>query len=99
MRDLVMVGAEHRSAPIELRERLALPPPRVGAVLADLMAIPPVLEALVLSTCGRTELYVVADDADAAESHLLGVLDGATRVERGRAVVHHLHRVAAGLES
>jgi glutamyl-tRNA reductase len=107
---LVLVGVEHRTAPIELRERLALRSSQVGDLLTSLIGRPLVREALVLSTCGRTELYARVDDADEAESLLLAALASVAgrppaeladvaRTERGHAVVEHLHRVAAGLES
>jgi glutamyl-tRNA reductase len=108
--DLVLVGAGHSTAGIEMRERLALAPSRVEDLLAALVGRPGLQEALVLSTCGRTELYALADDPNETESHLLATLAGCAgstpaglagvaRVARGQAVVEHLHRVAAGLES
>lgn len=107
--ELVLVGASHRSAPIELRERLALSPARAGEMLAELIAQPGLHETLVLSTCGRTEVYALASTPD-LESHLVtrlathagcepAELASVVRTARGRAVVEHLHRVAAGLES
>jgi glutamyl-tRNA reductase len=107
--ELVLVGASHRSAPIELRERLALSPARAGELLAELIAQPGLHETLVLSTCGRTEVYALASTPD-LESHLVtrlathagcepAELASVVRTARGRAVVEHLHRVAAGLES
>jgi glutamyl-tRNA reductase len=107
--ELVLVGASHRRAPIELRERLALSPARAGEMLAELIAQPGLYETLVLSTCGRTEVYALASTPD-LESHLVtrlatragcepAELASVVRTARGRAVVEHLHRVAAGLES
>jgi glutamyl-tRNA reductase len=108
--ELILVGVSHHSAPIEMRERLALPSGRAAAELAELIAGPDVHEALVLSTCGRTELYAVASAPGELESSLTARLAshaGCERAElqpvlrtaRGCAVVEHLHRVAAGLES
>jgi glutamyl-tRNA reductase len=108
--ELVLVGAEHRTAPIELRERLALSRSDVDDLLNALVATPGLQEALVLSTCGRTELYALAPDADEAERQLVAMLAsragrtpaglaGVARTARGQAVVEHLHRVASGLES
>ena len=107
--ELVLVGASHRSAPIELRERLALSPARASEMLAELIAQPGLQETLVLSTCGRTEVYALASTPD-LESQLVArlaahagcepaELASVVRTARGRAVVEHLHRVAAGLES
>jgi glutamyl-tRNA reductase len=108
--ELVVVGASHRTAPIGVRDRLALSRERSGEVLADLVAAPGVHEALVLSTCGRTEVYALASDPDVAESLLWasvtegadltpGDLAAAVRTARGSEVVEHLLRVASGLES
>src|SRR4051794_15585998 len=68
--ELVLVGASHRTAPIAMRERLALPPARATEVLAELIAEPGLREAVVLSTCGRTELYAVASEPAQAERRL-----------------------------
>jgi glutamyl-tRNA reductase len=107
---LILVGASHRTAPIGLRERLAVAPARVGEMLAELIAEPGMQEGLVLSTCGRTELYALASEPHEVESRLAARLAShagcdpaelapVLRAARGRAVVEHVHRVAAGLES
>ena len=108
--ELILVGASHHSAPIELRERLALSRAQAEAALAELVADPDVQEALVLSTCGRTELYALTSAPGELESRLVSrlarhaacepaELASVVRTARGRAVVEHVHRVAAGLES
>ena len=108
--ELVLVGASHRTAPIQLRERLALSPDRVRTLLAELRAEPGFDEALVLSTCCRTELYARGPVPETLERHLAARLAGhagcepaelapALRVARGRTVVEHAHRLGAGLES
>jgi glutamyl-tRNA reductase len=110
MNELVVVGASHRASHVALRERLALSPRQATSVLGDLVAQHPINEALALSTCGRTELYALSADAAAAEVVLMqtlarraGVapeaLAGETEVAHGRDALHHLFRVAAGLES
>jgi glutamyl-tRNA reductase len=107
--ELILVGASHGAASIELREGLALSPAQVGELLPALVAGPELREAFVLSTCSRVELYAVARDADEAESLLLARLGGGAagsadlagvaHTARGGAVVEHLLRVASGLES
>jgi glutamyl-tRNA reductase len=72
--ELLVLGVSHRTAPLELRERLALPEGRAAGVLNELRAAEPVLEAAALSTCNRTELYLVVSDPVEAESAALGVL-------------------------
>ena len=108
--ELLALGVSHKTAPLELRERLALPEGRAAAVLADLTAREEIHEAVALSTCNRTELYLVVTDAVAAESAVLGVLarQADTRPTeladslyalRDLDVARHLFQVAAGLDS
>ena len=108
--ELLALGISHKTAPLPLRERLALPPARAARVLADLTGHESVHEAVAVSTCNRTELYLVAADSVAAENAALGALSrqagirptellGAIYSLRGREVVEHLFSVAAGLDS
>lgn len=101
---LALVGTSHHHAPVELRERVALDRER-GAALAERLAAGGG-EAVCLSTCNRTELYVAATDADAAERAAVAALaDLEPEVEpalyrlRDHAAALHLFRVAAGLDS
>jgi len=106
---LLAVGIDHRSAPLELRERVALSREECEGLLLRLMARPEVAEAYVLSTCNRTEVYVRAREQEAALRAALE-LTFTTRVpeveHEGRFwVLHdaeaarHLLAVACGLES
>jgi glutamyl-tRNA reductase len=107
---LIGLGLSHRTAPLALRERLALPPDEATAVLRGLLATGAVDEAVAVSTCNRTEIYAVGEDAEAAEAAALralarraGMTTGALRphvaVLRGSGVADHLFAVAGGLES
>ena len=96
---LVLVGTSHRLSPVEVRERVALD--LAGAAeLARRMACSG--EAVCLSTCNRTELYLVDSEPDAAEERASQALLG-DEVELYRmtdeAAAVHLFRVAAGLDS
>ena len=106
---LAVVGASHRTAPIELRERLAFGRAEVPAALADLHG-ETAAEAVLLTTCNRTEFYLAGVEGDAGVEHALEVLShrigvdpaDAARwlyVRRDREAAQHLFRVAAGLES
>ena len=108
--DLLAVGASHKTAPLDLREKLALPEGRATRVLAELLEQGAAREAVAISTCNRTELYMLAGDAVEAESAALGVLSrqagvrptelmGAIYSLRGADAVRHLFSVAAGLDS
>jgi glutamyl-tRNA reductase len=94
---LTLVGLSHHVAPVELRERVTLDLPR-AAELARTLG-----DAVCLSTCNRTELYVVGEDeapAVAALEQLAGEsLDGTLYRLHEEAAALHLFRVAAGLDS
>jgi glutamyl-tRNA reductase len=101
---LVLVGTSHHRAPVELRERVALEPESARELAARLAGES--REAVCLSTCNRTELYLAADDAEAAERDAVAALAALEpQVEpalyrlHDRAAAHHLFRVAAGLDS
>ncbi len=110
---LALVGVSHRQAPVELRERVAVDAAAAGELaraLADDQAQSP-CEAVVLSTCNRTELYLASEAVDArlgerASASLLALAgdDGAAlapvlyRLGDDSAALH-LFRVAAGLDS
>jgi glutamyl-tRNA reductase len=101
---LVLVGTSHHHAPVELREQVALDREDAQALAAGLAEEG--REAVCLSTCNRTELYVAADDAERAERDAFEALaslgpdiEPALYRLRDRAAAHHLFRVAAGLDS
>ena len=107
---LAVVGVSHRTAPLEVRERLVFGRAELPAALARLREAAGVDEAAILSTCNRTEVYLSAPDmatADAAVRELLGErlgedpdhLSRYLYVHRDRAAVTHAYRVAAGLDS
>jgi len=101
---LVLVGTSHHHAPVELRERVALDRERGAELAARLAAAGG--EAVCLSTCNRTELYVAAPNVEAAERAAVAALaEIEPKVEqalyrlRDHAAALHLFRVAAGLDS
>ncbi len=105
---LVTLGINHRTAPVELRERIAFTPERMAEAFAELRAASGASETAILSTCNRTELYLAGDD-DCAPSVLrwlagfhgleAGELESALYVHRDASAVRHMMRVAAGLDS
>jgi glutamyl-tRNA reductase len=110
MTELLALGASHKTAPLAVRERLALLDGQVETFLQELVALPEIGEAVALSTCNRTELYVVATDPVEAESAVLSELArragarptelmASIYVERNCDAARHLFRVASGLES
>lgn len=106
---LTFVGLSHQTAPLDVRERVAFSDPDLPQALKALRAIPGVREALLLSTCNRTEVYLVTPDGSpqAAVAGVLADLRGTPaagfaaylRTLRGEDAARHALRVAAGLES
>ena len=58
---IILVGLSHKTAPVEIREQLAVPESRLGEALARLRAYDGIKEGLLLSTCNRVEVYAVVD--------------------------------------
>jgi glutamyl-tRNA reductase len=110
MSELLLLGTSHKTAPLALRERVALPEGRAERFMRELGEHPEIREAVVLSTCNRTELYVVVGDPVEAETTVLGMLarqaglrptellDGIYS-HRNCDAARHLYRVTGGLES
>lgn len=107
---LLALGISHKTAPVALRERLALSDGRAAGILSDLTSRPQIHEAVAISTCNRTELYLVVSDPVEAESLALAALSrqagirptellGRLYALRGEEAVRHLFSVAAGLDS
>jgi glutamyl-tRNA reductase len=107
---VVVIGLNHRTVPLAVLERAAVPADRLGKVLDDLVGRPNVLEALVLSTCNRTEVYVQTDRFHGAYQDVRDALCDLMHLgpeslndhlysEYDLDAVAHLFRVAAGLDS
>jgi glutamyl-tRNA reductase len=108
---ILLIGLNHRTAPLELRERVAFNADQAGTAAAELRRHRVVEEALVLSTCNRCEIYGVPDEAAPSPlpriAEFLTSFHGLTPAELdGRLyefvdadAVRHLYRVAAGLDS
>ena len=110
MSPVSVVGVSHLTAPVEIRERFAFAPAEAEAALGRLRTESEVQEAVLLSTCNRTELYVcpagnerVREAAERVLSEKAGEVVGGTKQylyhHEGEASVRHLYRVAGGLDS
>ena len=99
---LWVLGINHQTAPVSLRERVAFDAQALPRALAALGALPQVHEVALLSTCNRTELYAIAADgntlSDWLAAHADG-LDGYLYQHSDADAVRHLFRVATGLDS
>ncbi len=107
---VLLLGINHHSAPLELREALAMDGTAVLARLREICADPVIAEAAILATCNRTELYVGTPDPPAAETAMRRLfrdhagdraclVDGHAYVKAGEDACRHLLRAAAGLDS
>ena len=107
---VVVIGLNHRTVPLELLERTTVAPDGLPKVLHELVSRPNVSEAVVLSTCNRTEVYAVAERFHGAFQDIRDVLCDLAQMapedlqphlysQHDSAAVAHLFAVAAGLES
>jgi glutamyl-tRNA reductase len=108
--ELLTLGISHKTAPVALRERLAFSEGAASEFSIEATATPEVREAVVISTCNRTEVYLVVGDPVRAESDVLGLLASRASIrptELAEAIysprncdsARQLYRVTAGLES
>jgi glutamyl-tRNA reductase len=107
---LFLLGVSHRTAPVNLRERLDFSSRDVGAAVEAVATRPSAAESVVLSTCNRSEIYVASGDPTRARQELVDFLGQYHQLPRDVFVPHlffyddaeaarHLFRVAAGLDS
>ena len=107
---LFLVGVSHRTAPVELRERLDFSSRDVGAAVEALATRLSAAETVVLSTCNRSEIYVASTDPNRAHQDVIGFLSEYHQIPEDVFLPHvftrhdheaarHLFRVAAGLDS
>jgi glutamyl-tRNA reductase len=108
--ELLALGISHKTAPVALRERLAFSESQSCDFARQLGETPEVSEAVVISTCNRTEVYLVASDPVRAETEALGRLAQRAGIRptelaqqiyspRNCDAARQLYRVTAGLES
>jgi glutamyl-tRNA reductase len=106
---LVLVGLNHRTAPVEVRERLSVPESKLAFALQSLTQLDGIDGACVLSTCNRVEVIVSSESETVVDriidwlaewsSTARELLEPHLRVLRHQDVVNHLYRVASGVDS
>jgi len=107
---IVMVGLNHKTASLALREKLSFSDNDALSALYDITRIPGIQESLLISTCNRTEILMTTDDPEAAiaglKTYLLSLrslsekdFENALYVHKDDEAVAHLFRVAASLDS
>jgi len=108
---LIVVGLSHKTAPVEIREKLAVPESRLGEALGRLCSYQGVKEGMLLSTCNRVEVYSIVEEVESgygriqeflADTHLSLSSEQLTPhlyCHTGDRAIGHLFRVAASLDS
>jgi len=105
---LQILGINHTTAPVAIRERLVIPDSRLPVALAELKSTPGVLAAVIISTCNRTELYCETEFEQAAPlTHWLAQFNALDTADVEKYIYHHsqetaiqhILRVASGLDS
>lgn len=107
---LLLTGLNHRTAPVEVRERLAFDPPSLGRALQDLTSRPGLSEGLILSTCNRVEVAVTAENGADPQAAVEQFLAENRQVPpqwlapylyryQDEEAVRHIFRVASSLDS
>lgn len=110
MSEILALGVSHKTAPLDLRERLSLTEGSAAGALRELTAVDGIHEAAAISTCNRTELYLIVSDPVEAESKALSVLTRQAEIRptellghlyalRSTEAARHLMQVTAGLDS
>lgn len=107
--ELLMLGLNHKTAPIEVRERFAVSKQAVRSGLANLNEYEGLSEAVILSTCNRSEVYAVVEDIGTDLRELKQFLFDLTGNEEnidaylysfdGEECIRHLFNVASSLDS
>lgn len=107
---LLTLGINHTTAPVEVRERVAINEQNLGHALNKLITVPQVDEAAIISTCNRTELYCEVNHVDQGKQEILTWLNSFHNLSSNDtqpyiydhlddSVVRHIFRVACGLDS
>ena len=108
--NIIVLGLNHRSAPIEIRERLAFSPPRLNEALMALKGYASIDEGLILSTCNRVEIYTAVKDIPSSAADLRNFISRFHKVEPAYFAQHiylfnnlkaagHLFKVVSSLDS
>jgi len=108
--NIIVVGLSHKTAPVEIREKIAFPPTGMEAPLLEMLALPAIAEGMIVSTCNRVELYAVSRQPEAAVIELKRFLADYHDIPEvdlnehlydrsGDDAIHHVLRVASSLDS
>jgi glutamyl-tRNA reductase len=107
---VIVVGINHKTAPVEIRERLTFDPSQLGDAMVQLQGKKSILENVILSTCNRTEIYAVVDQIHTGRYYIKEFLSQWFQIEKDEftpflfiyeedGALEHLFKVACGLNS
>ncbi|MEW6981945.1 glutamyl-tRNA reductase [Colwelliaceae bacterium 6471] len=108
---IVAVGINHKTAPVAVREKISFNPDRLSTALHDMLSAVQCREAAILSTCNRTELYLVQDgNVELTQERVVQWLENyhnvpastispSLYIHKDQGAVNHMMRVACGLDS
>ncbi|PWB79366.1 MAG: glutamyl-tRNA reductase, partial [Candidatus Methylomirabilota bacterium] len=108
--NIIVLGLSHKTAPIELREKLHIPESELPDILDELGGCEQILERMILSTCNRVEMYAVVDDVEGARRFLIEFLadrrklpaeifESSLYLLTADQAIRHLFRVASSLDA
>jgi glutamyl-tRNA reductase len=108
--NIAVIGLSHKTAPVDIREKLSVPDPQMEAAIQTLCNYPHIKEATILSTCNRLEIYIVTPIADRGVQDAIQFLAEFSKIPLKdlkqhlfillhKDAVMHLMRVAGGLDS
>ena len=108
--NIAVIGLSHKTAPVEVREKLSIPETKIESAIAQLCGYPHVEEVAILSTCNRLEIYIVTSDTEPGIREVTQFLSESSKLPLVSLRPHlfmllhedavmHLMRVAAGLDS
>ncbi|MCX7832447.1 MAG: glutamyl-tRNA reductase [Actinobacteria bacterium] len=107
---IIGAGLSHKTAPVEIREKLSISENKLPEALSHLLSKDSISEAVILSTCNRTEIYAVTEEVDQGKADIIDFLSEYHNFDRNafvqalyffseEQVVRHLFRVASSLDS
>jgi glutamyl-tRNA reductase len=108
--NIAVVGLSHRTAPVEVREKLSIPEASIESAIAQIRSYPQIEEVAILSTCNRLEIYIIAKETEQGVKNIVQFLSDHSQIPLRQLMRHlfmllhqdalrHLMRVAAGLDS
>ncbi len=110
MLDILLLGLNHKTAPVELRECLGFSNDEAGVALKNLRKYPSIKEAVIISTCNRVEILMAVEDISDTTDNVIKFIsefknvpvsrfEKSLYIHNGEAAVRHVFRVASSLDS